>query len=200
MSVLGVYVPGDSILHRTPAGAKMTGLAAFGVASAFAGTPTIGAALIALALIGYQVAGLGIGIAVRRLRPLLPVAVLVGVVQWVTGGWLAALGTATVLVALLMAATLVSLTTSTTAMVDALVTAIRPLRRLGVDPERVGLQLALGIRAVPLVLELARNIREAQRARGLSADPRAFAVPLIVRSLRQADQLADALHARGIDD
>ena len=37
-------------------------------------------------------------------------------------------------------------------------------------------------------------------ARGLTADPRAFAVPLIVRSLRQADLLSDALRARGIDD
>ena len=37
-------------------------------------------------------------------------------------------------------------------------------------------------------------------ARGLTADPRAFSVPLIVRSLRQADLLSDALRARGIDD
>ena len=50
------------------------------------------------------------------------------------------------------------------------------------------------------VVDLARTIRDAQRARGLTADPRAFAVPLIVRSLRQADLTGEALRARGIDD
>ena len=97
-------------------------------------------------------------------------------------------------------ATLISLTTPTSEIVQALVVLVRPLRRFGIDPDRVGLLLALGIRAVPQVVDLARTIRDAQRARGLTADPRAFAVPLIVRSLRQADLLSDALRSRGIDD
>jgi biotin transport system permease protein len=85
-------------------------------------------------------------------------------------------------------------------MVDAVVHGLRPLRRLGVKPERVGLLLALGIRSVPVVVGLAEEVRDAQRARGLGASPRAFAVPLIVRSLRHADALGDALVARGADD
>ena len=101
---------------------------------------------------------------------------------------------------MLLLATLVSLTTPTAQIVDALVVLVGPLRRFGVDPERVGLQLALGIRAVPQVFELAATVRDAQRARGLTRDPRAFAVPLIVRSLRQADLISEALRARGLDD
>jgi biotin transport system permease protein len=97
-------------------------------------------------------------------------------------------------------AALVTLTTRTTDMVDAVIRALGPLRRLGVDPERVGLLLSLGIRSVPVVVGLAEEVRDAQRARGLTASPRAFAVPLIVRSLRHADALGDALVARGIDD
>ena len=125
---------------------------------------------------------------------------LVGAVQWFTRGGPAAVTTLGVLAALLLLATLVSLTTPTAEIVRALVALVRPLRRFGVDPERVGLLLALGIRAVPQVVDLARTIRDAQRARGLTADPRAFAVPLIVRSLRQADLTGEALRARGIDD
>jgi biotin transport system permease protein len=60
--------------------------------------------------------------------------------------------------------------------------------------------MALGIRCVPVVVGLARQVREAQLARGLGASPRAFAVPLIVRSLRHADTLGEALVARGADD
>jgi biotin transport system permease protein len=101
---------------------------------------------------------------------------------------------------LVLLAALVTLTTRTTAMVDAIVTACRPLRRLGVDAERVGLMLALGVRSVPVVVGLAEEVREAQLARGLGASPRAFAVPLIVRSLRHADALGEALVARGVED
>jgi biotin transport system permease protein len=44
----------------------------------------------------------------------------------------------------------VSATTRTTALVDALVALLRPLRPLGVDPDRVALLLALSVRAVPV--------------------------------------------------
>ncbi|WP_372449002.1 energy-coupling factor transporter transmembrane component T [Qaidamihabitans albus] len=57
-----------------------------------------------------------------------------------------------------------------------------------------------GIRAVPVVVGFAEEIRDAQRARGLTTSPRAFAVPLIVRALRHADTLANALVARGLAD
>jgi biotin transport system permease protein len=60
--------------------------------------------------------------------------------------------------------------------------------------------LTLGIRCVPVVVGLAEEVREAQLARGLGSSPRAFAVPLIVRSLRHADALGEALVARGVAD
>ena len=51
-----------------------------------------------------------------------------------------------------------------------------------------------------MVAQLAEEVRDAQRARGLTASPRAYAVPLIIRSLRHADELGEALVARGVDD
>jgi biotin transport system permease protein len=99
-----------------------------------------------------------------------------------------------------MLAGLVTLTTRTDAMADAVVGLLRPLRHVGVDTERIGLVLALGIRCVPVVVGLAEEVRDAQRARGLTASPRAFAVPLVVRSLRHADALGEALLARGVED
>ena len=53
---------------------------------------------------------------------------------------------------------------------------------------------------VPVVVELAEEVRDAQRARGLSSSPRAFAVPLVIRALRHADELGEARVARGADD
>ena len=200
MTVLGVYRPGDSVVHRTRAGVKMLALAVVGAASAVVDAPVPAVALVGVGVLGFVVARIPPGVAARQLRPLLPVVVLVGVVQMIGGTWVHAVTTVGVLTALLLLATLISLTTPTSEIVQALVVLVRPLRRFGIDPDRVGLLLALGIRAVPQVVDLARTIRDAQRARGLTADPRAFAVPLIVRSLRQADLLSDALRARGIDD
>ena len=97
-------------------------------------------------------------------------------------------------------AALITLTTTTTALVDTVVRWCGPARRFGVDPERIGLLLHLGLRCVPLVAGLAGQVREAQIARGNATSLRAFAVPLLVRALRQADALGEALVARGVDD
>jgi biotin transport system permease protein len=98
------------------------------------------------------------------------------------------------------AAGLVTLTTRTEALLDALVAALRPLRRAGVDPERVALVLALAVRSVPVVAGIAGEVQQARAARGAERSLRAFAVPFVIRSLRHADRLGEALEARGVDD
>jgi biotin transport system permease protein len=200
MSPLGLYVPGDSVLHRTRAGHKLVAMLLAGAGSMLLDEVwQVGVALL-LVVLGYVLAGLSPRLVVAQLRPLLWVAGLAAVVHVVVNGWERAAVVIGVLAALVLLAALVTLTTRTTAMVDAMVVACRPLRVFGVDPERVGLVLALGVRSVPVVIGLAEEVREAQQARGLGASPRAFAVPLIVRSLRHADALGEALVARGVED
>lgn len=200
MSSLGVYSPGSSVLHRIPAGAKLLTMVAAGVGSVFLDTVWQVTAAILVVLAGYLLARIPLLTALRQVRPLLWLAVFVAGFHLLVSGWERAYVVVGVIAALVLLAALVTLTTRTTAMVDAVVAVCRPLRRVGVDPERVGLLLALAIRSVPVVVGLAEEVRDAQRARGLTASPRAFAVPLIVRSLRHADALGDALVARGVDD
>jgi biotin transport system permease protein len=200
VSPLGVYVPGSSVLHRVPAGTKLLALVAAGVVSVLLDRPWQVLAALAVVLAGYALAGLSWRVAARQLRPLLWIGLATGVFHVVVSGWERAVVVVGVVAVLVLAAALVTLTTRTTALVDAVVAGCGPLRRLGVDPDRVGLLVALGIRCVPVVLGLAVDVRDAQRARGLGASPRAFAVPLLVRSLRHADALGEALAARGLDD
>jgi biotin transport system permease protein len=195
-----MYVPGASVLHRAPAGGKLLVMVAAGVCSIFLDQAWQVAAAIGLVALGYVVARIPFLTALKQLRPLIWIAVFVAGFHVVVNGWQRAFVVVGVIAMLVLRAALVTLTTRTTAMVDAVVRVARPLRRLGVDPERVGLLLALAIRSVPVVVGLAEEVRDAQRARGLTASPRAFAVPLIVRSLRHADALGDALVARGVDD
>lgn len=192
---LGAYVPGTSLLHRCPPGPKLLGLlVALTLAirwPEYVAVPAV--ALFALARVPPRMA-------LAQLRPLwlfLAVAFGFQVLAAGLGPAIEVIGGILLAVAL---ASLVTLTTRVSAMLDALVVAARPLRRLGIDPDRVALLFALAIRSIPLITEIVRNVREAQCARGAGNNPIALAIPTMIRTLRAADALGEALIARGIDD
>jgi biotin transport system permease protein len=197
---LGLYRPGTSMLHRLPAGPKLLFLVVAGAGSIFVHEPWQVAAALAAVVCLYLLAELSPAVLWAQVRPLWWLVLLLGGFHVLVNGWARAVVVLGVLVGLVLLAALVTLTTRTTDLIEVVVRVLRPLRPVGVDPERVGLLLSLGIRSVPVVVGLANEVREAQLARGLGASPRAFAVPLVVRSLRHADALGEALAARGLDD
>jgi biotin transport system permease protein len=200
MTALGLYVAGASPLHRLPAAVKLSALLAAGVGSVFLRDPWQVLVALGVTVVLYAVAGLSLGVLARQLRPLLWVGTATAVLQVLVAGWQRAVVVVGLLAVLVLLAALVTLTTRTSDLVDAVVSACRPLRLFRVDPERVGLTIALGVRSVAVVVGLAEEVRDAQLARGLGGSPRAFAVPLLVRALRHADALGEALTARGLDD
>ncbi len=188
------------MVHRAPAGVKLGLLVAAGAATFLVDSlPVLGVALV-LALGLYAVAGLGPRVAWSQVRPLAVLVTMFGLFHGLLNGWKAAGILVGTIVVLVLLAGLVSTTTRTTAMVDAFAAVLRPFRRLGVDPDRVSLLLALSVRAVPVVSGLAVEVRQAQRARGVRADIRTLGAPFLIRSLRHADALSEALRARGVDD
>jgi biotin transport system permease protein len=197
---LGLYLPGTSPLHRLPAGVKLGALAAAGAGSVFVDTPGQTAVALAVVLALHPLGRVPARVVLDMVRPLLWVLVPLAVFQFLVVGWARAVVIVGVILALVLLANLVTLTTRTTDLVDVVVALCRPLRPLGIDPVRVGLLLNLAIRCVPLVIELAGEVRDAQRARGLESSPRALVVPLLVRTLRRADELGEALAARGVGD
>jgi len=197
---LSLSVPGTSPLHRATAGAKLLVLLVLSVLTVWLKQPWQIAVVLAVVLLGYAVAQLPFSLVWRQLRPLLWVLLLLGAVQAWLAGWRSAVAVVGTVAVLVLAAALVTLTTRTTAMADAVVVACRPLKVFGVDPERVGLMLALGMRSVPVVVGAANDVRDAQRARGVVFAPQAYTVALVVRSVRMATALGDALVARGLDD
>ena len=200
MSTIGLYRPGRSVVHRMPAGLKLLLLVAAGAAAFMVDTPIVLAACLVGALLLHAVAGLGPRTVWSQVRPVLWLLLAFGVLHALLNGWQAAVMVCGTIVVLVLLAGLVSSTTRTTALVDAIVAVLHPLRRVGVDPERIGLLLGLSVRAVPVVAGLAAEVRDAQRARGVRADIRTFGAPFLIRSLRHADALGEALRARGVDD
>lgn len=200
-----IYFPGTSWLHRAPAGWKLVGVTVAMVLVVVFRAPTtmIVAALTVTAL--YLSAGFGPRTLWRQVRPLRWLVVGVIGLQVLVGGgaaaaWRTGLVVAGTIVVAVAIAGLLTLTTQVSALLDTVERALRPAHRIGVDSERVALTLALTIRTIPVIGGLAEQIRDALRARGVTRSVRAYAVPLVVRSLRHADALGEALVARGVDD
>lgn len=188
-----------SLVHRLPAGVKIAALTLGSLAIFF--VSTLGGVAIAIALVGagYALARLHPRHLWAQVRPvMLIVAVLFGV-QWWAIGFEPAAVLAIRIATLVALAGLVTLTSRTADLLDAIGCAIRPLRRIGVDSERVALVLSLAIRGIPVLADVSHQVQEAQRARG-RRDVRAYAVPVVVGALRRADAVSEALAARGLDD
>jgi biotin transport system permease protein len=200
MSLVGTWVPGSSVLHRAPAGIKLVGLAAVEVVVALAARTPAAVGVAAVATVAaFAVAGVPVRTAGRLLRPIIVLAVLVGAAQWFYAGQHQAVVVAGQLVVAVALAVLVTVTTRTSALLDAVERGLGPLRVVGVEPSRVALTLALAVRSVPVVGDLLAELREAQRARGATGVT-TLGIPLVVRTVQHAESLGEALAARGVDD
>jgi biotin transport system permease protein len=202
---LALYVPRTSLVHRAPAGTKL--LALTGLSVLVFVVPTLAVVVAALAgvlLVGLGAARLPVVVLARQARAvawwLVVLFVLHAVVTDVRTGAVTALR----LLALVLAAGVVTATTRVTEMVAVIERICSPLRWVGVRPARIGLVIAMALRFVPLISERADRIREAQAARGGSGRGvrglTTLVVPLLVQVLQLAHTVSEALDARGADD
>jgi biotin transport system permease protein len=196
----GTYRPGTSLLHRSGAGAKLLGLLVFStVLVAYKSPVTVLAGFILVAGM-YGIGGFGVRTLGAQAWPLRWFVLFLAPFQWWTAGWQAAFVVVGTLVVAVVGAALVSLTTRVTDLLDVIAAVLEPARAIGIDPERVALLLALTIRAIPVIAATLHEARDARRARGLEHSTRALVTPVVVRTIRHADRVGEALAARGIDD
>ncbi len=199
-SALALYEPGSSVLHRAPAGPSFVVVLLFAAGTVALDDPWWLAGACVLVALGYVVAGIRLRRILPLLRMLALLAGLILIIQW----WLIGPREAAVaclrIVAAVGAANLFTLVTKVDDLVGAIERALGPLRRFGVDPERVGVVVGLTVQAVGTLAGIAGQVREAARARGAERSLIAFALPFVVRTLRYADELGEALAARGWGD
>lgn len=196
----GLYVPGDSVFHRARPGVKLLVLLVLTTCLLVFASPATVALGAGVVVAGAFVAGLGWTWLWQQVYGLRWIIVLLTVVQVWVNGPVTATEVVGGLVVAITGAGLVTATTRTTDMMDTVIAGTEPLRRFGVDPERVGLLFSLAIRGIPVIADIVREVSEARRARGLSNDLRALLVPVVVRTIRHAERVGEALVARGTDD
>ena len=198
--LLGLYQPGTTWLHRTPAGAKLLALVLFSLVVVIVRGPWSGAAFLGVSIVLTVWSTKRLRAVLLSLRGIAIIAVLLGGYQAWQRGWPVAIEVVADLFALVLASLVLTATTPLDEMLETLTRALGPFRRLGVDPERVSLAFSLMLRAVPETLTLGREPREAAKARGLERSPRANLVPFAIRVVAQARETGEALDARGIAD
>lgn len=197
--MIPLYRPGSSLLHRTGVGTKF--LVVFLLALAISWqreNPWVVLAAWLVVVLGHFAAGVGLKGFLRQLWRIKWVLVIITVPQLIfLPPEAAALNVSRVL-AVIMVAGLFTMTTRTSDILSTFERGLAPLGRLGVNTERFSLALSLTIRSVPVILSFSSQIREALRARGRKVTPKALVMPLLVMSLRHAEETAEALAARGV--
>ncbi|GAA1103059.1 energy-coupling factor transporter transmembrane component T family protein [Nesterenkonia jeotgali] len=201
--MIPLYRPGTSLLHRLPVGAKFLGifLAAL-IASMFRESLGVLLVIWAASLLGFLLAGIGVRGLLAQLWRLKWLVVVLSVPQLIFLTPAETSYNVARVLAVVLLASLFTLTTATSEILASFERVLRPLdpllRRLGLSAERISLALSLTIRSVPVILSFYAEIREAQRARGMRPTPRGTVLPLLVMSLRHAEETAEALAARGV--
>ncbi len=202
----------ESVIHRTAPGPKILTLilliAAASIDLPFIDQPVktwvpVVGLLLAAAL--YGLAFLGLGQFLQQMWILKILIALVTIPQLLFGTPLVNVLAATVrLTDAILLAALFSLTTKTRDLLDSIEAGLgskwlRPIRRLGLKPATVSLAFAMTMNAIPMIMKFLNQTKEAQAARGVKPTPVRMTIPLLVASLKYADEYAEALSARGVE-
>lgn len=198
---LGVYVPGSTLIHRLPAGFKFVFLLVFIITTTiFAKTPVVAAACFAFPLLLMLLIRIPLRIIWGQLCPVVPFLAFYAALMWWQQGWSQALTIILVIMSNIAMSALLTLTTTVAEMMDALEKALAPTARFGVPVETISLAISLTIRLIPLQFGTISEVLDARKARGADFSIAAFGTPVIIRSIRRARNIGDALLARGIGD
>jgi energy-coupling factor transport system permease protein len=176
-------------------------------------------AFIAILLI---ISGIPVKQSLKGLKPLLLILAITAVLNifFVRGTPLAKLGPVAItyegiisavmlflrLVMLVVAASLMTLTTTPMAMTDGIERMMKPLERIGVPAHEIAMMMSIALRFIPTLMEETERIMKAQASRGADFDTgnllkrvKSFIpvlVPLFVSAFKRADELAEAMESR----
>ncbi len=220
---IGQYFPGNSLIHRLDPRMKLT-LTMLFIVLVF--IPRNWLALAAAAVTLLAVVGLSrlsAKLLWRSLRPILFIVAFTAVLQifYVTGGdTLVQLGFIRVttqglnnaafiavrIMCLVVGSSLLTYTTTPTALTDAIEYLLSPLKVVGVNAHEIAMMMTIALRFIPTLVEETDKIMAAQKARGADLESGGLVsrvkalvpiiIPLFVSSFRRAYDLAMAMECR----
>jgi len=230
---LGRYWPTGSGIHALDPRSKLLVVLFLTVAIVVAGRWWLTVGLLAALLLLFPLSRLPRAALSGALRPVLPVLMLLalfqllfglepagspgaGVVLWTAGRFSLTLGrivgvlvSLARLLSLVLLVSLLTATTSPSALVSGLEMLLRPLNHLRLPGHELALTGAIALRFLPILGEELESVQRAQLARDITGGPEsrwqiarnarrtaALIVPLFADAFRRVDQLSTAMLAR----
>nr|WP_250152518.1 energy-coupling factor transporter transmembrane component T [Ancylobacter radicis] len=184
-------------MHAIPAGWKLAALALISlVISPIESLPVMGALILAVLAL-YASLGSAALRQLALLRAMWPLFAILLAFHWWNGDLIFGLVVLTRLLAMILLANAVTMTTRMDAMMDAVEPILRPLGWVGLSPRAVALMVAMMIRFIPLLFALWEALNESYRARTGKRGGWRLLAPFCIQTLRLSHHTAEALAARG---
>jgi len=199
--ITGLYVPGKSYFHKMSAKWKLCNLFLLGVIlitvdHMFA----LSFFCVSVAIIFILVPQLGLRSLWMITRQVIIWMVFIFIAQAIFIDYISAMNTVLRLIILVWLASLITFTTRFSDMVDTISNSFGFLNKVGFSSERLGFLIVLTIRLIPIIMSVFKETREVQKARGLSYFECLALVPILIRLIKNADILSEALVVRGFDN
>ena len=220
---IGQYYPGHSLLHRLDPRMKLV-LTLLFIVVVFLPRNWVGLAAAALFLaVVIGLSRLPVKLMWRSVKPILLLVAFtsllnmfyvtggtplldVGLIHITSRGVSSAVFIAARIFCLIMGSSLLTYTTTPTALTDAIEYLLKPLRVIRVNAHDIAMMMTIALRFIPTLMEETDKIMSAQKARGADMDSgnllqrvRALIpvlIPLFVSSFRRAYELAMAMECR----
>ncbi len=222
---LGVYLPGQTTIHRLDPRTKIVAASLLIILLLFMKSyQPYGAILLFTSAIIYA-SNVPFSYALRGLKPMLPVLGLMWVFQlflysapdeelifswWIFSASNAGLHMGNLITLrvlfLFMVTTILTLTTSIVSLTDGLESLLKPLRAIGLPTQELVMTMIIALRFVLILGEELDKIVKAQMARGVAFDRGNFIektknlfpvfLPLFINAFKRAEELIVAMEAR----
>ena len=215
------YVPGSSLVHKLDPRTKIITVIAFSLVIMQVKLISLLAAAAFIVLCS-QLSRIPAARLLNTLRPVMPFFIFLFIIYifFTAGTPLISLGPVQItseglamgvlqvgkFILLVLAASVLTISTSATTLTMGLERLLRPLNKLGGSSYDIAMMVTLALRFLPTLLEEMNNINEAQLSRnsnlsslGLKGKIRSIvylSLPLTLNFLRCCDELADAMEAR----
>ena len=223
---LGRYMPLNSVVHRMDPRAKIM-ILLFLMIAIFVPAGIWGYVILAVVILAALVLSrLQLSFALRAMKPMIWMMIFLLVINvlviktgvlWVQFGWFsiysdAIYQTLYIVVRLTLMIIMTTILTASTKPLDltlGIEKLLKPFDKIGLPSHIIAMMISIALRFIPTLIEETPRLMNAQASRGVDMENGtlkekvmailSLIVPLFVSSFDRADQLANAMEARGYD-
>lgn len=220
---IGQFFPGNSVIHKLDPRMKIVLTFFYIIVIFFCKNFAALGGIFALLLIVILLSKISLKLIYKSVKPIFIIVIITSVLQIVynsdgkmlvewgkfhitSGGLYMALFTTVRIVALVLASSMLTYTTSPTLLTDAIERLFSPLKLIKVNVHSIAMMMTIALRFIPTLIDEVDKIMSAQKSRGADLETGGIIkrgkalipifIPLFINSFRRAYELAFAMECR----